>query len=134
MTTFKWSTPAAATTISTLELDSLAADSESTAMTLDNSSSRDLYGLFRLQLGSFNPLDSGSSVLIKIYGPNGQIGSSPLQSSGVEVTGPAEAKDLECIMQVPPFANRVTVTNLCGEVFAATGNSLSVQLFSESDT
>jgi hypothetical protein len=56
MAVAKWATPSSrSSSIVTTELDSLAAASESTPVTYDNSSNKNLYGAVTVKLGTFDP-------------------------------------------------------------------------------
>jgi hypothetical protein len=56
MAVAKWATPSArGSNIASTNLNSLANGSESTAVTYDNSTARDLYGIITIKLGSITP-------------------------------------------------------------------------------
>ena len=60
----KWATPSSrSSNLASATLNSLANGSESTAVTYDNSTNRDLYGAITIKLGSITPSTNGSITL-----------------------------------------------------------------------
>lgn len=127
----QWTTPATeSSSLVTTELDSLADGSESTSFTIDNSSTKAFYTKIRLALGSITPT-SGASVTIKLYGPNADIGSTPIAEYNSILTTTTSAKVVEWIIQLPPFALEATITNNSGVAFNSADNDIYSQTVGE---
>ncbi len=127
----QWTTPAAeGSNLITTQADSLANGSESASFTLDNSTTKLLYGKIRITLGSITPA-TAASITLKIYGPNADIGGSIISSLTFVISTGVGAKVLEKVIQIPPFANNATLTNNAGVALAASGNGVYAQMFTE---
>jgi len=133
MATAKWGTPGTrSSNIASTTLNSLANGSESTAVTYDNSTNKDLYGLVTLKLGSITP-STGGSVGLRVTLNDGtdtadriggELYSEPLVSG-------ASAKVAIFKINLSPFSMRLSVVNNSGATFASSGNELYVRPYNE---
>lgn len=127
----QWTTPATeSSSLVTTELDSLADGSESSSFTIDNSSTKALYTKIRLALGSLTPT-TGGSVTLRLYGPNADVGSTPIATYTSALTTTTSAKVVEWVIQLPPFAIEATIQNNAGVSFNAAANDIYSQTFGE---
>jgi hypothetical protein len=137
MAVAKWATPSArGSNIASTNLNSLANGSESTAVTFDNSTARDLYGIITIKLGSITPATAGA-IAVRITLNDGTDTSD--RAAGdvyiAELNSGASAK----VVMVPmvrlyPFSMRISVRNNSGVAFNASGNELYVRPYNEDVT
>lgn len=128
----KWTTPTTeSANLVTTELDSLADGAESSSFSVDNTTNKDLYLKFRIELGSITPA-SGGSIQLKLYNPNSDVGGSPAEFSVIELSAGAGVKEVERSILLPgPFNFNATVVNNTGVALASSGNGVYVQFYSE---
>jgi len=133
----KWATPSArSSNFAGTTLNSLASAGESSVVTYDNSTNRDLYGMVTIKLGSITPA-TGGSITVRVTVNDGtdtadQIGGDlyvvPLKPG----TGPkVPAVNM---IRLYPFGLRFSVINNSGTSFAASGNELYVRPWNEDVT
>lgn len=132
--TIEWDLDTESTSLVTTELDSLADDTESSLFTLDNSGASDkwLYGKIRIELGSITP-GTGANIILRVYGPNADKGSSPFSLHVLTVASGTAAKTVEAIVQLPPYALELSIENRCGVTLASSANDVYWQGISEKD-
>ena len=133
MATAKWATPSSrSSNIASTTANSLASGSESTAVTYDNSTNKDLYALVTLKLGSITP-STGGSVSLRVTLNDGtdtadriggELYSEPLISG-------ASAKVVIFKINLSPFPMRLSIINSSGATFASSGNELYVRPYNE---
>lgn len=134
MAVAKWSTTVAATNIAGTALNSLANGSTSAVMTYDNSTNRNLYARLTLDLGSITPATGGSVTLRYVgrYSGNAEDITSGLETYTLPLTTTTSAKKVIFEMvRLYPFADGFVVVNNAGVAFAASGNTLNLEAFSE---
>lgn len=134
MATAKWSTPSTrSSNFASTTLNSLANAGESSVVTYDNSTNRDLYGVVTLKLGSITPA-TGGSVTIRITLNDGTDTADKIGGDlyVVPLTSGASAKVAVINMvRLYPFSLRFSVVNNSGVTLAASGNELYVRAFNE---
>jgi len=137
MAVAKWATPSArSSNFASTVLNSLASAGESSVVTYDNSTNRDLYGLVTLKLGSITPA-TGGSVTVRVTLNDG---TDTADKTGgdlyvVPLTSGASAKVAVLNMvRLYPFSMRFSVVNNSGVTFAASGNELYVRPWNEDVT
>lgn len=130
----KWSTPSTrSSNFASTTLNSLANAGESSVVTYDNSTNRDLYGVVTLKLGSITPA-TGGSVTIRITLNDGTDTADKIGGDlyVVPLTSGASAKVAVINMvRLYPFSLRFSVVNNSGVTLAASGNELYVRAFNE---
>lgn len=138
MAVAKWAAPSArSSNIAGTNLNSgISNGSESSVFTYDNSTSRDLYGVVTLKLGSITPA-MGGSVTIRVTLSDGtdtadRIGGDlylvPLTSGvGAKVA-------VVNMVRLYPFSMRFSVINNSGVTLAASGNEFYVRPWNEDVT
>lgn len=130
----KWSTPSTrSSNFAGTTLNSLANASESTAVTYDNSTNKDLYGTVTLKLGSITP-STGGSVTVRVTLNDGtdtadRIGGDLYSISLTTVAGAKIA--VINMVRLYPYSLRFSVINNSGVTLNATGNELYVTPFNE---
>lgn len=137
MAVAKWSTTVAASNIAGTALNSLANGSTSSVMTYDNSTNRNLYARLTLDLGSFTPATGGSVTIRYVgrYSGTAEDITAGLESYTLPLTTTTSAKKVIFEMvRLYPFSDGFVVVNNSGSTFAATGNTLNVEAFSEDVT
>ena len=137
MAVAKWSTTVAATNIASTALNSLANGSTSSVMTYDNSTNRNLYARLTLDLGSITPATGGSVTLRYVgrYSGTAEDITSGLETYTLPLTTTTGAKKVIFEMvRLYPFADGFVIVNNSGVAFAATGNTLNLEAFSEDVT
>ena len=70
-------------------------------------------------------------MTLKIYGPNADVGSTPINTHVAALASGTGAKTVEWVIQIPPFALEATITNDAGVALAASANDIYSQTFSE---
>jgi len=132
----KWATPSSrSSNILSTVANSLANGSESAVVTYDNSSSKDLYALVTLKLGSITPA-SGGTVTLRITYSDGTDTSDKVGGDVyvMSLTSGASAKVCIAKINIQPFSLRFSIVNNAGVTFAASGNELYVRPWNEDVT
>ena len=137
MAVAKWSTTATrSSNFAGTTLNSLANGSESSVVTYDNSSTRDLYGAVTIKLGSITPT-TGGSITIRVTISDGTDTSDRIGGDlyVVPLTTTASAKTAVLPMvRLYPFSLRFSIVNNSGVAFAASGNEIFVTDYNEDVT
>ena len=133
----KWAAPATrSSNFAGTTLNSLANGSESSVVTYDNSSARDLYGAVTIKLGSITP-SSGGSITLRVTMSDGTDVSDRIGGDlyVVPLNSGASAKVVIIPMvRLYPFSLRFSIINNSGVAFAASGNEIYVTDFNEDVT
>ena len=133
----KWAAPATrSSNFAGTTLNSLANGSESSVVTYDNSSTRDLYGAVTIKLGSITP-STGGSITLRVTMNDGTDTSDRIGGDlyVVPLTSGASAKVVIIPMvRLYPFSLRFSVINNSGVAFASSGNEIYVTDFNEDVT
>jgi hypothetical protein len=134
MATVKWSTPGTrSSNIAGSTLDSIATGSETAVVTYDNSTSKDLYAVLVVKLGSITP-STGGSITVRVTLNDGtdtadKIGGDlyviPLTSGGSAKVAVVN------MVRLYPFSMRISIVNNAGVTTAASGNELYITPFNE---
>jgi hypothetical protein len=135
MAVAKWAAPQTrSSNLASTTLNALANGSESTRVTYDNSSTRDLYGLVTIKLGSINPA-AGGSLTLRVTATDGtDLGDAAVGGDlyTVALTSGASAKIVNIPMiRLYPFSLRLSIVNNSGVALAASGNEIYVTDFNE---
>jgi hypothetical protein len=137
MAVAKWSTPSTrSSNLAGTTLNSLANGSESSRVTYDNSTNRDLYGFVTIKLGSITPA-TGGSITLRITASDGtDLGDAV---GGDLYTMPLTTGASAKIVNVPlvrlyPFSLRFSVINNSGVTLNASGNEIYVTPYNEDVT
>ena len=137
MAVAKWAAPATrSSNFAGTTLNSLANGSESSVVTYDNSSIRDLYGAVTIKLGSITP-SSGGSITLRVTMSDGTDVSDRIGGDlyVVPLNSGASAKVVIIPMvRLYPFSLRFSIINNSGVAFAASGNEIYVTDFNEDVT
>lgn len=134
MAIVKWSTPSArSSNFAGTTLNSLANAGESTVVTYDNATNKDLYGLVTIKLGSLTPT-TGASVTLRVTLNDGtdtadRIGGDLYVVPLTTTTGAKVA--MINMVRLYPVSMRLSIINNSGVSFAASGNELYVTPFNE---
>ena len=130
----KWSAPSTrSANIASTTLNSLANEGESTAVTYDNSTNRDLYGVITIKLGSITP-STGGSITVRITLNDGTDTADRIGGDQyvIPLTSGASAKVAVVNMaRLYPYSMRISVINNAGVAFAASGNELYIRPWNE---
>lgn len=133
----KWATPSArSSNFAGTTLNSLANGSESSVVTYDNSTNRDLYGAVTIKLGSITPSTAGS-IQLRVGMNDGTDTSDRAGGDvyAVELNSGSSAKVVILPMvRLYPFSLRMSVRNNSGVSFAASGNEIYVRPYNEDVT
>jgi hypothetical protein len=134
MAVAKWATPSArSSNFAGTTLNSLANAGESSVVTYDNSTNRDLYGLVTIKLGSITPA-TGGSVSVRVTLNDGTDTADRVGGDlyVVPLTSGASAKVAVINMvRLYPYSMRFSVVNNAGVALAASGNELYVRPWNE---
>ena len=133
MAVAKWATPSTrSSNILSTVANSLANGSESSVVTYDNSTNRDLYALLTLKLGSITP-STGGSVSLRVTINDGTDTSDRVGGDiyVLPLTSGASAKVNIVRATLPPFSLRLSLVNNAGVTLAASGNELYVRPWNE---
>ena len=137
MAVAKWAAPSArSSNLAGTTLNSLANGSESTAVTYDNSTNRDLYGVVTIKLGSITPT-AGRSITLRVTLNDGTDTADRAGGDlySIPLTSGASAKVAVINMiRLYPYSMRLSVINNSGVAFAASGNELYVRPWNEDVT
>jgi hypothetical protein len=133
----KWSAPSTrSSNLAGATLNSLANGSESSRVTYDNSTNRDLYGFVTIKLGSITP-STGGSITLRVTASDGtDLGDAV---GGDLYTMPLTTGASAKIVNVPlvrlyPFSLRLSIINNAGVTIAASGNEIYVTNYNEDVT
>lgn len=130
----KWATPSTrSSNFAGTTLNSLANAGESSVVTYDNSTNRDLYGLVTIKLGSITP-STGGSITLRVTLNDGTDTAN--KTGGdlyvIPLTSGASAKVAVINMvRLYPFSMRFSVVNNSGVTLASSGNELYVRPWNE---
>ena len=133
MATAKWAAPSTrSSNILSTVANSLANGSESSVVTYDNSSNRDLYALLTLKLGSITP-STGGSVSLRVTINDGTDTGDKVGGEVyvIPLTSGASAKAIIVRVTLPPFSLRISLVNNAGVTLASSGNELYVRPWNE---
>jgi hypothetical protein len=134
MSIAKWATPSTrSSNFASTTLNSLANAGESTAVTYDNSSNKDLYGLVTIKLGSITP-STGGSITIRVTLNDGTDTADRIGGDlyTIPLTSGAGAKiSMINMVRLYPFSMRISVINNSGVSLNASGNELYITPWNE---
>ena len=134
MSIAKWAAPSTrSSNFAGTTLNSLANAAESTAVTYDNSTNRDLYGTITLKLGSITP-SAGGSITVRITYNDGTDTADRIGGDQyvIPLTSGASAKIAVVNMaRLYPYSMRISVINNAGVSLAASANELYVRPWNE---
>lgn len=137
MAVAKWAAPSArSSNLAGVTLNSLANNSESAVVTYDNSTSRDLYAVVTIKLGSITPTTGGSITLRATLSDGTDVAD---RIGGdlyvIPLTSGASAKvAVFNMVRLYPFSMRFSVVNSAGVSLAASGNEIYVTPWNEDVT
>jgi hypothetical protein len=118
-------------------LNSLANGSESTRVTYDNSSTRDLYGYVTIKLGSITPA-TGGSITLRVTATDGTDLSDAAVGGDtypIALTSGTSAKIVAVpLVRLYPFSLRFSIINNSGVALNASGNEIYVTDYNEDAT
>ena len=130
----KWAAPSTrSSNFAGTTLNSLANAGESSVVTYDNSTNRDLYGTVTIKLGSITP-STGGSITLRVTLNDGtdtadRIGGDlyvvPL------ISGASAKVAVINMVRLYPYSMRLSVINNSGVALAASGNELYVRPWNE---
>jgi hypothetical protein len=134
MSIAKWATPSTrSSNFASTTLNSLANAGESTAVTYDNSTNKDLYGTITVKLGSITP-STGGSITIRVTLNDGTDTADRIGGDlyVIPLTSGASAKvAIYNMIRLYPYSMRISVINNAGVAFAASGNELYMRPWNE---
>lgn len=133
----KWATPGTrSSNFASTSLNSLANAGESTVVTYDNSTNRNLYGAVTIKLGSITPSANGS-ISLRVTISDGTDTSDRIAGdvyTAVLLSGASAKVVILPMIRIYPFSLRFSVINNSGVAFAATGNEMYVTPYNEDVT
>jgi hypothetical protein len=133
----KWSTPSTrSSNLAGTTLNSLANGTESTVVTYDNSTNRDLYGVVTVKLGSITPT-TGGSITLRVTLSDGTDTADRIGGDlyTIPLTTGASAKVATLNMiRLYPYSLRFSVINNAGVTLNASGNELYIRPWNEDVT
>jgi hypothetical protein len=134
MSIAKWAAPSArSSNFAGTTLNSLANAGESTVVTYDNSTNRDLYGTITIKLGSITP-SAGGSITVRITLNDGTDTADRIGGDlyTIPLTSGASAKvAVFNMIRLYPYSMRISVVNNAGVSLAASGNELYIRPWNE---
>jgi hypothetical protein len=134
MSIAKWATPSTrSSNFAGTTLNSLANAGESTVVTYDNSSNRDLYGTVTIKLGSITPT-AGGSITVRITLNDGTDTADKIGGDlyVIPLTSGASAKVAVVNMaRLYPYSMRISVINNAGVSLNASGNEIYIRPWNE---
>ena len=134
MATVKQSTPGTrSSNLAGTTLNSLATGSESTAVTYDNSTNKDLYGILVVKLGSITP-STGGSISVRVTLNDGTDTADRIGGDIYVIpltTGTGAKVAVANMVRLYPFSMRFSLINNAGVTTNASGNELYVRPFGE---
>jgi len=134
MAVAKWATPSTrSSNFASTTLNSLGNGSESTVVTYDNSTNRNLYGAVTIKLGSITPATGGSiSLRITVNDGTDTADKAAGDIYVAQLLSGASAKVVIIPMvRIYPFSLRFSIINNSGVTFAASGNEMYVTPYNE---
>jgi len=137
MAVAKWATPGTrSSNFASTTLNSLANGSESSVVTYDNATNRDLYGAVAIKLGSITPTTAGTiSLRVTVNDGTDTADRAAGDLYPVTLNSGASAKVVIIPMvRLYPYSLRFSVVNNSGVAFAASGNEIYVRPFNEDVT
>ena len=133
----KWAAPSTrSSNFAGTTLNSLANAGESSVVTYDNSTNRDLYGTVTIKLGSITP-STGGSITLRVTLNDGTDTADRIGGDlyVIPLTSGASAKvAVVNMVRLYPFSMRLSVVNNAGVSLAASGNELYVRPWNEDVT
>ena len=135
MAVAKWATPSSrSSSIVTTELDSLAAASESTPVTYDNSSNKNLYGAVTVKLGTFDPA-AGAYISLRVNMSDGTDTATAKFAGDVYTASVDDARGAKVVIfpmvRLYPFSLRISVINNASTSFNAADNDIYITPYNE---
>jgi hypothetical protein len=134
MSIAKWAAPSTrSSNFAGTTLNSLANAGESTVVTYDNSTNRDLYGTVTIKLGSITP-SAGGSITVRITLNDGTDTADRIGGDlyTIPLTSGASAKvAVFNMIRLYPYSMRISVVNNAGVSLAASGNELYIRPWNE---
>jgi hypothetical protein len=137
MAVAKWATPGTrSSNFASTTLNSLANGSESSVVTYDNATNRDLYGAVAIKLGSITPTTAGTiSLRVTVNDGTDTADRAAGDLYPVTLNSGASAKvAIIPMVRLYPFSLRFSVVNNAGVSLAASGNEIYVRPFNEDVT
>lgn len=130
----KWAAPSTrSSNFAGTTLNSLANAGESSVVTYDNSTNRDLYGTVTIKLGSITP-STGGSITLRVTLNDGTDTADRIGGDlyVIPLTSGASAKvAVVNMVRLYPYSMRLSVVNNAGVALAASGNELYVRPWNE---
>jgi hypothetical protein len=136
MATAKWATPSSrSSNLASTTLNSLANGSESTAVTYDNSTNKNYYGIITLKLGSITPATAGS-ITLRVTLSDGTDVSDRVggETYSFPLTTTTGAKIVIKKIVLDPFLMRFSFINNSGVTLASSANEVYVTPWNEDVT
>lgn len=133
----KWATPSTrSSNFAGTSLNSLANNAESSVVTYDNSSNRDLYGAVTIKLGSITPATAGTiSLRVTVNDGTDTADRAAGDVYPVTLNSGASAKVVIIpLVRLYPFSMRFSVINNAGVALASSGNEIYVRPYNEDVT
>jgi hypothetical protein len=134
MTIAKWAAPSArSSNLAGSTLNTLANGSESAVVTYNNSTTRDLYAIVTVKLGSITPT-AGGSVTLRVTLNDGTDTADAIGGDlyTVPLTSGASVKVIVVNMvRLYPVSMRLSVVNNSGVTLAGSGNQMYVRPWNE---
>jgi len=135
MAVAKWATPSSrSSSLVTNELDSLTTGSESTPVSYDNSSNKNLYGAVTVKLGTFDP-DAGAYISLRINISDGTDTATAKFAGDVYTASVDDASGAKVVIfpmvRLYPFDLRVSVVNNTSTSFNSADNDIYVTPYNE---
>ncbi len=136
MATAKWATPGTrSSNLAGTTFNSLANGSAGAAITYDNSTNRDLYGIVTVKLPSLTPA-TGGSITLRVYSGDGtdtpDLNGGAFDSYVAALTTTTGAKVVTFPMvRLYPFPCIFQVVNNAGVSTPSSGNELYLRTFNE---
>lgn len=134
MATVKWSTPGArSSNLAGSTLNSIATGTETSVVTYDNSTNKDLYGILVIKLGSITPAANGS-ITVRVTLNDGTDTADRIGGDmyTISLTSGAGAKvAVFNMLRLYPFSMRFSIINNAGVTTNASGNEMFITPFGE---
>ena len=135
MAVAKWATPSSrSSSLVTSELDSLTTGSESTPVSYDNSSNKNLYGAVTVKLGTFDP-NAGAYISLRINISDGTDTATDKFAGDVYTASVNDASGAKVVIfpmvRLYPFDLKVSVINNTSTSFNAADNDIYVTPYNE---
>jgi hypothetical protein len=137
MAVAKWSSVSSrSSNLASTSVNSLANGSESSRVTYDNSTTRDLYAFVTIKLGSITPA-TGGSITLRVTATDGTDLGDAVGGDlyTMPLTTGASAKVVNVpLVRLYPFSLRLSVINNAGVALAASANEIYVTAYNEDVT